>query len=111
MDVAGRTYDAEKIQREIERMVKQENSRRSAFDAELKALDEQLKAAKVGPTLSSLQIYRLMLAYMEQIFVQAHVHTFDMHYLCVVRTMTKHLYWCAAYILYASLLGLNVPRT
>ena len=48
MDVAGRVYDAEKIQKEIERMVKQENSRRAAFDAELKALDEQLKAAKVG---------------------------------------------------------------
>ena len=42
----GRVYDADKIQKEIERMVKQENSRRAAFDAELKALDEQLKAAK-----------------------------------------------------------------
>merc|ERR1712224_675310 len=42
----GRGYDATKIQRQIEKMVQEENSRRAQFDAELKALDEQLKNAK-----------------------------------------------------------------
>ena len=50
--VAGRVYDAAKIQKEIEQMVKEENKRRAAFDAELKALDEQLKQAKVGRSLN-----------------------------------------------------------
>merc|ERR1719174_2106374 len=42
----GRTYNAGKIQKQISLMVQEENRRRAKFDAELKALDEQLKAAK-----------------------------------------------------------------